>query len=75
MKKIKWLAGPLLLAGTLSVFVGVCGVIVADRKYVRKAPEMQQEVLNFSSALQTFGFASVFVTLPLCCYTPRKRNV
>lgn len=56
-----------MLMGTLSVLIGVCGVIVADRKYVQKNPELQGQVLDLSTKAGLFGFSSLFVTLPICC--------
>ena len=74
MKTIKAIAGPFMLMGTLSVFIGICGVIVADRKYVQKNPELQEQVLDLSTKAGQFGFSSLFVTLPICCFAGTNKK-
>ena len=74
MTAIKSIAGPLMLAGTLSVLVSVCGVVVADRKYVQKDPVLQAKVLGLAERTGLIGFATVLATLPICCFTTKRND-
>ena len=74
MKTIRAIAGPLMLMGTLSVLISVCGVVVSDRKYVKKDPAMQETVMSLASSAGAFGFATVLATLPICCFTGKRTS-
>lgn len=67
MNRIRAIAGPLMLMGTLSVLISVCGVVVSDRKYVKKDPAMQEQIMSLASKAGAFGFTTVLATLPICC--------
>ena len=74
MKTIRAIAGPLMLMGTLSVLIGVCGTVVSDRKYVKKDPAVQEKVMNLASNAGAFGFAALLTTLPICCFAGKRTS-